>query len=749
VSGRQTAFVPIIADRAGSKGLERVPLIIRSIRAGAAHALTLLFIFALSPAAARAQPIDASRCPAGNLLAGKQPVTTQAVRGRPALATDEERAPEGAQWNAPLALVLDSDKSALTWDLGALVPVQAAWIQADNNDSYTLLGSDDGQSFRTLGRIEPQPGDGLRGRVLRLDGKPVRFLRFGEGVGDGFYSLAEIAVYCEIPTPFPPALRVGHAPMAPGARADQRFWNDETSARWELILALAALLLLRWGHKLDRAAAANATPVRTHGRLRARLLALLGGLAALTYVNFGAFHFGNFLHQHEWTHYYLGSKYFAELSYDRLYECLSTADVEAGLRRRVELRPITNLRTNILEKTDDVLAHPERCTQHFTPARWQAFKRDVAFFRNRMSARGWDDVQLDHGYNATPLWNTIGGFLASLSAANPVQLHLLALLDPLSLLATLAVVWWAFGWRVLAIALLVFATNFPSRFYWTGGSFLRWDWLFFLVAGICCLRKSRPVLAGAALALAAGLRIFPIFALLGPALALGWQLWRGHRSARSATPACEIDKRIHLRLFASAAVTGCLSFAISLAGSGGLSAYQRFAVNTAKHQATPLVNHMGLRTVVAWRPSEVGRLMKDDRQTDPWLPWKSARLRAWHEALPLYFVLATGFLVLIGLAARAEPPWVMAALGTAFIPIGVELTSYYMMFILAVALLTARRAELGCWLLGLTAFTQFVAWAPLRNMSVWMDEQHTLMSAATVIVFAAIAWRLRRVDPHG
>jgi hypothetical protein len=64
-----------------------------------------------------------------------------------------------------------------------------------------------------------------------------------------------------------------------------------------------------------------------------------------------------------------------------------------------------------------------------------------------------------------------------------------------------------------------------------------------------------------------------------------------------------------------------------------------------------------------------------------------------------------------------------------------------------VALLVELREEVGRWLLLLTAFTQFVAWAPLKNMSTWNDEQYTLMSAATVAAFAAIVWRFRRPTP--
>ena len=83
-----------------------------------------------------------------------------------------------------------------------------------------------------------------------------------------------------------------------------------------------------------------------------------------------------------------------------------------------------------------------------------------------------------------------------------------------------AVIGWAFGVRPLAVALLVFATFFPSRFFWTGGAFLRWDWLFYTVAAVACLKKGRPWLGGMALGYAAMLRVFPGLLAAGPAAAV-------------------------------------------------------------------------------------------------------------------------------------------------------------------------------------------------------------------------------------
>jgi hypothetical protein len=173
---------------------------------------------------------------------------------------------------------------------------------------------------------------------------------------------------------------------------------------------------------------------------------------------------------------------------------------------------------------------------------------------------------------------------------------------------------------------------------------------------------------------------------------------------------------------------------------GRASTYQDFVRNTMKHSGTALTNNMGLRTVVAYRPSEAGRVMRSEGQTDPWAKWKQARLDSFQRSKPVYFAAVAAFLVLLGLAVRETEPWAALALSATFIPFGVELTCYYYAFVIVVALLCLKSERLAFRLLLLTAFTQFVAWAPIKGMPTWLDEQYTLMSVATLIVFIAIAW---------
>ena len=528
-------------------------------------------------------PVMSSSCGRDNLLAGKRPSQWQDLRGNAALVTDGAVAPEGAEWNAPVAVVLDTGAGSVTFDLGQPTPISALFVQADANDTYKIQGSLDGTpgSYKLLVDVDnaSDRGHGLRSRSMQIPPERVRFLRVGEGVGDGYFSISEFAAYCQVPIPFPPVMRQTDAPLAVVAKRPWYkfdWWEDHASARVEMVIAIFALLLLAWGYWAEKTgkdvALGNSAPAIVCGlsiaihlalavsimygtiwlatwasllafylsceftllvtplperfvtplgfvirKVRARagsaprqpavptaptavrnqLLVMVGILSFFAYWNFGAFHFGNYTHYHEAYHYYVGSKYFTEMSYDRLYECAAVADSEdPALRRRVELRKITNLRTNVLESTTEVLAHPERCKQHFSPERWAEFKKDIAFFRNHNGVQRWEDAQGDHGYNATPVWNVVGSALANLSPVSDRQIWFLTRIDPLFIIGMALMIWWAFGWRVLCVALAVFATNFPSRFYWTGGAYLRWDWLFHMTAGVCLIKKGKPVFGG-------------------------------------------------------------------------------------------------------------------------------------------------------------------------------------------------------------------------------------------------------------
>jgi hypothetical protein len=732
------------------------------------------------PAAAQ---MSSAECGTENLIAGKMPAAWQDAHGDARLVTDGKVATEGAQWDTTSVVeFLDTPAGTLTYDLGVVRSVSAFLLQADANDSYKVFGATENtpSSFKLLTEIESvvNEGHGLRKRAVRIEPTAVRFIKVGEPLGDNSYSISEFQVYCQAPNPFPPKLPIVDAPAAKVIQAPwyefKWFANDE-SARFEMGLAIAAMLLLIWGIKLDRQGRA-----RHLAKLRDVFLAFIGVVSFLCYFNFGMWHFPNRIHQWDTFHYYVGSKYFKELSYDRLYECVAIADSEApGLRRRVELRKVMNLRTNMMEGTQHILAHPEECKSHFTTQRWEDFKKDVAHFRGKHDVKRWEEAQTDHGYNGTPVWNILGTWLSNTGAASDDQIDWLTWIDPLFIVGLTLMSWWAFGWRTTAVALAVFATNFPSRFYWTGGAFLRWDWLFYFVGGVCLVKKDRPVLGGFFLGYSTLLRVFPLFIFSGPILMIALQMWGKFSpdrpwwkpeplppppegDAESRRPFAPIrwvvktligrtDRR-YLSIVLGAAIAVATLMPLSLVTSSGIAGYRAFIFNTNKHKETPLTNHMGLRTVVTYSPSEAGRSLQDNRDEDPWGKWKRAKVATFKRRVPLYLLFVLGFGGMLFAALRSNPePWVACAMGSMMIPVGVELTCYYYSFLFATTFLYSKRKEAGAILLGVTAMTGFIDWAPTKylpstgplanfRISQWLDEQYMLMSVATLVGFVWIMY---------
>lgn len=495
----------------------------------------------------------------------------------------------------------------------------------------------------------------------------------------------------------------------------------------QLIIGVAATLLLCWGLWLERRGRSGFAR-----RGRERALAALGVLGLAAFFNFGWFSGGRFLHVWDTYHYYVGAKYFPEMGHRLLYACTAVADAEAGLRRDVEGRTMTDLHTNLQIPTLGILEHPEECKARFTAARWQSFQHDVGWFRERMPREGWHKAQRDHGYNATPVWHLLGYALSNTGDASAAQIYGLVLLDLLLLLGAFAVLWRCFSWRVAAIAAIALGTYFPARIGWNGGAFLRYDWLFWMIAGLGALRRQRPMLGGAALAYSAMLRLFPAALFAAPALAALEQLRRTRRLERQS-----------LRFFAGAALAVAVAVPPALAVSGDWGA--GFVANTRKHSHTPLTNHMGLPTVLAYRPGTSVQALREEVTQDELIPrFKEERLAAGRRLRPVVLVVALAALWLLWRAAPL-PLWQGAALSLILVPIGLELTCYYYVFAVALAVLAARRDEAGSELaspagalvvaLGAGSLVAFALFNPRASA----DVAYVAQSALALVAMGALA----------
>ena len=272
------------------------------------------------------------------------------------------------------------------------------------------------------------------------------------------------------------------------------------------LLAFAAVGLLFWWWWAERRSDTR------HWKLRAGALLLIGILSLAGWWNFGRFHFGGgVFHFHEFFHYYIGAKYVPELGYTGLYDCAAAVEIDRGGAAEVFALWIRDLRTNELTRGAVNLERAAECRTHFTPDRWAAFTADTTWLMDRMSPLKKNGLLNDHGYNPSPLWSAVGGPLASLAPLSMTQVRWLALLDPVLIVTMLAMIWWGFGWEVLCVALVWWGTNYPARYDYVGGAFLRQDWLLLLVASVCFARRRFMVASGFALTWSALLRIFPGF----------------------------------------------------------------------------------------------------------------------------------------------------------------------------------------------------------------------------------------------
>lgn len=693
---------------------------------------------AAAPALAAADLHSLDGCPGGNLLASARLVDSLDVDGTFVSATDGFGGPEGGRVAYSQGVHFLTNAGSLTYDLGVDRPIAAALVQGDVGNTFSLQVSDDGRAFREIWLVPDVTAPGLRTRYGSFSDVHGRYVRFGESSGPGARGVSEVEVFCELPAawPFPAPVAPPSPPRPPAPRTLQGFVRANDAAA-KFLLACCGAAILLWGWRLAKAGA----PLR-HARVRNALLIACALLSYAAYYDWGYLHYGTRIHYHEFFHYYIGAKYFPELGYSHLYECASLAEAEDGFQRRVELRTIRNLKRNELVSARYVLEDPARLkagfSRPFTAERWNAFKKDVGYFRDHMPIGRWENALRDHGYNPSPAWNMTASLLANIGPASPGLLEgFLALLDPALLLITFGFVFWAFGWRIACIALIFFGTNEPALFYWTGGAFLRQDWFAAAIVGICLLKKERYVLGGGALAVSTLLRVFPIGFFVAIGLRLVWILLRERR----------ID-RVGARIVAGAAIVVALVVPLSSVVAGSASAWPEFWKNTRKHADSPLTNYMGLRTMVGFRWETRQKFTFNASAVDPFHDFREARKKAFRGLFgePFFLALGAAYLGLLMWALRREKDWwVLAAFGFGVITMGMELTCYYYSFFMAAALLWEKRPSIAIGLLVLSALGHCVSWG-----TYYYDVRYFGMSAIAVAFVVWATWmygRVARVEP--
>jgi hypothetical protein len=276
----------------------------------------------------------------------------------------------------------------------------------------------------------------------------------------------------------------------------------------------------------------------------------------------------------------------------------------------------------------------------------------------------------DHGYNPTPVWSLIGGSIASLvPAGSQAGIRSLSLIDPLLLVVAFGSVFRTFGVETGCLAVAYYGILFGAIFDWVGGAFLRNLWFAATLVGACLLQRSRQVGAGFCLALAATLRVFPGFFLIGPFVAGARAIAR-----RSGGPE---SRFVWASMLAAAAwIGGSFVFA------GGPVRWLEFQQNLSAHTEALTSNFVGLPTWLRYAVLGIG--IGGEASIDEIFAPAGVTYRA---LVALLLAAATFFAIRLGL--RVEDPSSRMAVGLFPVVFGLQLAHYY--FVALVLLVLAHR----------------------------------------------------------
>jgi len=737
-----------------------------------------------------------------NLLAGKKPLHSDGVKNVVRL-TDGMLTNEGDEWLTDLTSRFSSARSFVTYDLGQPRPLRCVMVQADNNDVYFMAGSLDGNEWQPLWRVGAEPGAGMRVRATKLD-TTVRYLRLSATGGDALYSVGEIAVYSECPTPWPADLPRAHG-LPVGDAVDMKILvfgilagifivahrRKGSNLQYVLLMPVLGSLWMMVADLVDLYPFFNQEPP---------LRALVAGLAALVVIKeaflskrwephravslatlgfcaitaFGTYyHFGmpqffdqakgrrTLVHTWDMRHYYPVAKYFRELRFDGLYVASLAAYIDntpgftAAQLSQVHLR---DLRDAEMRSGTDVAAELPKIRARFTPERWEEFKRDMKYFSDTMGGQDYLGSMQDHGGNATPVWILPAYFIFQYVPASEWIISLAGLIDPVLVLFFFFVLFRTFGLRVmLYVAVLWGASDFYNFGSNLMGSTLRQDWLVALGLGACAIKKERYALGGVLMAYGGLIRAFPAMATFFFLVPLAWfafDAWWARRKLPTRSEWLH-GQRPALRAFTGAAACVAVLVALTSLLFGFKDSWIAWKEKIEIHATGPSTNNVGLRNVLAFNPNLSAKALMEHRRPGPWDDWGTAQKMTFAARRPLFYSILLIATALGLLACRGRRLDEVALIGLLLIPFYFYPSNYYCHFVFLLPMAVVRPtldrdrgfALIFIVLAGMCIgqyFTLAEGWTDLRY-----TYQSFLLLIGFGIILAHLAWESLKLAPFG
>lgn len=198
------------------------------------------------------------------------------------------------------------------------------------------------------------------------------------------------------------------------------------------------------------------------------------------------------------------------------------------------------------------------------------------------------------------------------------------------------------------------------------------------MVALCCLRQRRYATAGAFLAFSTLLRVFPLFFFLplaAKALAFAWRRLSRGLGIITALP------RRYLDLFASAAVTAALLFALTGLLPRGFGHWREFRANIETHVANISPNVVGLTEALAFQRGA------DKVTAEEFEALKERRRGIYRIQLAAVFLPA---LALVAWLARRRSDLAAAGFALPLLYAGLGLAAYYYLMLAALILVHRR-----------------------------------------------------------
>ena len=462
-----------------------------------------------------------------------------------------------------------------------------------------------------------------------------------------------------------------------------------------------------------------------------------------------------------------------------------------------ELAPTPYASWQILRDNLNEIESHRTWTNYNAQALWQRVEGNLADCRSVLNPANAEDVaniaalddlttlaaQLRQTPGNTPeadaLWGKAHTLINTADPGTPWPMRLLTYIDLVFLLVMFAFVWWAFGWRVMLLAIIFHGTNYFMNFVHIKGAFMRLDWVCLLVIAICLLKKRFFITAGAAMAYAGMARMFPFVFLFGVGAVFSWKLlgwlwgWLRRNGDQRPFPVP------YVRFFASAFVTSALLVGITWVDQGDLHLWKSFFQKIEVHNSDISTTRVGFKYALLGMYARSGnpesvyasmrRTFEESRQAykslaeasvAPDAAWWQRALgkyvlkpgtsrggldTTWHEFLLLrLFVLALLFALLWIGCYRLEA-WEAVALSFVAAYLLAAPTFYYYVMLIVPLLFFLPRLELTTRVVGaalvyvvsIAAF--FCVWRGYASMDLHFLLSMMLLGFCAYMVYAALS----------